>query len=132
MKPEDRVAELREFRQRHGHLAVPFKGNSGLVQWMLHKQKLHTEGKLDRRLQIQLDRLGFPWTEEEKQWEWWFARSQELVERTGGFAAKSGTEVAEWLAEQRQKMERGQLELDRADRLARIGFWKWSARNGRR
>lgn len=123
---------LEGYTRAHGHCSPPrrYSGDDQLAVWVQNQRIFKRKGKLAPSRIAAMEALGFDW--EPKQVVKPEDRVAELVERTGGFAAKSGTETAEWLAEQRQKMERGQLELDRADRLARIGFWKWSAKNARR
>ncbi|MBI5544608.1 MAG: helicase associated domain-containing protein [Deltaproteobacteria bacterium] len=121
---DDRVEQLREFRREHGHLAVPVRGNSGLVQWMAHKRLLHSRAQLDAKLERKLDAMGFPWTWEEQEWELWFARAIDLGRRTGRFEPKGGTTLDRWMCSQRQAASSGDLEEDRYHRLGSIGFWK--------
>ncbi len=121
---DDRVEQLREFHREHGHLAVPVRGNSGLVQWMAHKRLLHSRGQLDVKLERQLDAMGFPWTWEEQEWELWFARAAELGVRTGRFEPKAGTALDRWMQKQRRAASAGNIEEDCFQRLASIGFWK--------
>ena len=121
---DDRVEQLREFRREHGHLAVPGRGNSGLVQWMAHKRLLQSRGTLDAQVGRKLNAIGFPWTWEEQEWELWFARAKEFGKRAGHFAPTAGTTLERWIGSQRLAASSDELDSDRYRRLAGIGFWR--------
>ncbi len=121
--PEDRVAELRAFRRRYGHLAVPKNpAYSALAQWLKHKQGLWTSGALDSRLERALVGVGVPLDPNEIEWEEWFARLKAHRDRTGHLNVKPGTALARWMGAQREALRRGELDLACERRLASLGL----------
>jgi hypothetical protein len=122
--PDDRLEELRAFRRKYGHLAVPLKGNSALFQWMMHKRALHARGQLDRKLYAALDALGFPWTAEDRDWELWFSRAKEFAGRNGSFEVRESSTLGQWMQAQWLASASDDMEADRHRRLAALGFWR--------
>ena len=50
---------LKEFKEQHGHCAVPKKHPGGLRGWAIHQRSLKRRGRLDAGRDEKLDELGF-------------------------------------------------------------------------
>lgn len=122
--PDERLEELRAFRRKHGHLAVPLRGNSALFQWMMHKRALHARGELDRKLYAALDGLSFPWTAEDRDWELWFSRAKDFGARHGHLDVRETSTLGKWMQAQWLASASDDMDADRHRRLAAIGFWR--------
>jgi len=139
---EARFAELVAFQQQHGHLHVTLKNESspGLMHWRDNQRVNLRAGTLTPERQARLDAIGFEWVcpgrisvhKEEHfaaVWELMFTRLLDYKAAHGHTLVpgtwKEHPQLAKWVQRQRMHHQRGQLPVERQQRLADIGFaWK--------
>ncbi|MHB8874238.1 MAG: helicase associated domain-containing protein [Myxococcaceae bacterium] len=137
-------AELRAFRERHGHCDVPqhtTRGPTSLAQWVAVQRRRLKKGTLAARERRLLEELGFSFApkvnrrqaeERQRYWERMFAAAQEYAGRHGSLggatSSRADNPLAGWLQLQRSLHHRGKLDAERAKRLSRLGL-SWTPRD---
>lgn len=137
---DQRFAELRAFKQKHGHIRGVKEMGKQLFSWRNTQRGLRREGKLSAERIARLDAIGFEWADPrlqgldpqigwEKRWEFFFDQLKEFKKQRGHTLVPSdwreNKQLATWVAEQRKARRRGILPAKRQKRLEQIGFeWK--------
>ena len=126
-KWEDMFAKLKEYRQLHGDCLVPrgYKEDPALGIWV-NTQRMRRE-VLDPARRERLDSIEFVWDPLDKKWEDMFAKLKEYRQLHGDCVVpkdyKEDPSLGKWVVAQRSK--RGELDLNRRERLESIGFvWR--------
>ena len=130
----DRNFELaREYYETNGNLKVPaqYKTDDGdfLGQWIRLQRRKKAAGTLAPEREQRLCSIGMVWQNgEAAQWERTFDCARRYYEEHGnlivpaGYKTDDGMILSDWLKRQRQRLNDGTLELERAKKLAGIGL----------
>ncbi len=119
-------AELKRFRDKHGHCNVGHEWgqNDKLSCWVI-KQRARKEALIAKR-RAQLDQLGFDWDPRDSAWEVMFAELERYKERFGDCDVPAkwteNPELGSWVAIQRAFERRARLSAERKKRLDELGF----------
>ncbi len=126
----ERLKQLREFKQRHGHAFVPYKEPNGLGRWIAEQRHRYQRGLCDVSIYRELSSAGVPLRAFEARWERKFQALSRFHARRGhafiqNKDAKS-RDVADglyaWVLQQRQLRKQGRLSESRRRRLDALGF----------
>ena len=120
---EAHLEQLKAFRRRHGHVAVPFvPAYRALHLWLADRRAERRGGVLAPELRAALTGLSVPLTAEEVTWERRFALAADLQRRHGKKAMQATGVLGRWLAGERRRFAKGTLPLDREKRLVQVGL----------
>jgi hypothetical protein len=137
---EERLAQLREFRRRRGHVNVPqrWPEDPSLPIWIRNVRRAYRHGTLPPARVAQLERLGFRFRARAALWEAMFERLERFQKRFGHARVPSTWEedrkLARWVVKQRVSHREGKMAEARETRLAALGFFDgldvdpWDAR----
>lgn len=127
---EERFRRLGDWKQAHGHCAVPI-AQGELGTWVSKQRQLRKRGKLTAEKIEALNSLGFTWSTAEADWEDKFKRlCQWAKERGHASVPFNEGELGWWVNTQRQCKRKGKLSLAREERLRSLGF-VWNPSNSR-
>jgi superfamily II DNA or RNA helicase len=136
---EDRLAEVAEFKAKHGHCNIPAKypENPKLGGFANNMRRQHSKGQLSHERFSKLDELGFRWSGGKRdvmqQWSDHFAdlRNYKGVHGNCDVPAqyKENQSLAYWVAKQRERYHRGLMHPRRVQLLNEQGF-TWIGRPG--
>ncbi len=123
----------REYYETNGNLKVPaqYKTEDGdfLGQWIRLQRRKKADGSLAPERERRLSSIGMVWQNgEAAQWERAFDCAHKYYEEHGnlivpiGYRTDDGTILSDWLKRQRQRLNAGTLEPERAEKLAGIGL----------
>jgi hypothetical protein len=122
------VAELAEFKDRHGHANVPHGCREApeLAAWLHGVRCSRRSGRLDADRVAQLDGLGVVWEPEQNRWEEMFAALVDFKKQEG-HCNVPGTwtrdpKLAKWVIGLRAARKRNTLERERVEQLESLGF----------
>ena len=132
----ERLGQLRQFKEEHGHAFVPYKEPSGLGRWIAEQRYRYQRGLCDVSIYRELSRAGVPLRVFEARWETRFqqlsrfhalrghafiqnADTKASVEEDG---SESYKELYAWVLQQRQLRKQGRLSESRQRRLDALGF----------
>lgn len=137
---DQRFAELRAFKQKHGHMRGVKEMGKQLFSWRNTQRGLRREGKLSAERIARLDAIGFEWADPrlqgldpkigwERRWEFFFDQLKEFKKQRGHTRVpadwRENKKLATWVMEQRKARRRGILPAKRQKRLEQIDFdWK--------
>jgi hypothetical protein len=132
---EKRLAQLAEFKAKHGHCEVPqrYSLNPELGRWVKDQRTLKTKGTLSQERIDKLEELGFSWKVKstEISWEKHFNCLVSYKEIHGDCNVGKGTtddmKLVRWVDRQRQAKKKGKLSEERLEKLNNLGFI-WSGR----
>lgn len=143
---EERIEELLEFKEIHGHCRVPptYKENPELAQWVLNLRqnyRLREEQRLVVLSQERMDELeshGFEWDTKILKWADRLKELREFAEREGHVRVpkhyKDNPQLGRWTATQRtqyryyQEGKPSKLDDEQVRLLEEVGF-KWCDEN---
>lgn len=130
-----RFAELKAYKAEHGDCFVPvnWKKNRQLGIWVSAQRTLEKKKKLDPEKKKKLDRLGFIWTDQTKDyqqkkydelWQTHFERLCEYGHRYGKLqvSVKKDRSLQRWTCAQRKAYQEGTLSREKIAKLDQIGF----------
>lgn len=123
-----RMAQLKTFRQKHGHCDVPEADEHlSLSRWTDYVRNRQSEGLLDADRKAELDALGFSWESARLPgWDAQFARLLEYRAQHGDvlvpFGYPEDPALARWVQTQRMANRRGDLPPDRRQKLIDVGL----------
>ena len=123
----------RKYYKTNGNLKVPaqYKTDDGdfLGQWIRLQRRKKADGTLASEREQRLCSIGMVWQNgEAAQWERTFECARKYYEEHGnlivpaGYKTNDGTILSDWLKRQRQRLNDGTLEPERAEKLAGIGL----------
>lgn len=126
----ERLEQLKEFKQRHGHAFVPYKEPSGLGRWIAEQRYRYQRGLCDVSIYRELSSAGVPLSAFEARWERKFqALSRFHAQRGHAFIQNKDTGSVDvedglyaWVLQQRQLRKQGRLSESRRRRLDALGF----------
>jgi hypothetical protein len=132
---EDRLLQLLEFKEKHGHTLVPwkYKQNPQLGSWVSDQRKLRKSGNLKEERIAKLNEVGFIWEADtrskEQRWEDSMSQLLEFKEKYRHTLVPYNFDeyplLGQWVTDQRELHEKCTLKQDRVDKLNEIGFvWK--------
>lgn len=138
----ERLAQLRQFHEQHGHANVPkiSPSHPGLGNWATGVRTARKRGQLGEQFIQELDALNFRWLPDTKPdtqitpedtaaWEAHYAEVAELHRIHGHLSipdmGKLNTSLADWLIMQRQLLRLGRLHGYRTWQLESLGYY-WS------
>jgi hypothetical protein len=136
---EEKYLLLKQFKKREGHCNVPalFHTEDGikLGLWVAHQRRVKKKEKLDPDRQHHLEEIGIEWTcrkPAQRAWDEWFALLQQFQKREGHCKVhaqhtEDGTNLGQWVANQRQLKTKEKLDPDRQKILEEIGI-HWELR----
>jgi hypothetical protein len=131
---EANYSQLCQFQQENGHCNVPTHGKLRYVaKWCcrIRATKAHLTGEQIKAL----DDIGFDWVSRKDKED---AKWNEMFDRFARYKAEKNTclvpqdyaedpELGTWVANQRRRSKQGKVRVDRAEKLASLGF-VWKAR----
>lgn len=127
---EERFQRLGEWRNEHGHCAVPI-AQGELGTWVSKQRQLRKRGKLSKEKVDALNSLKFTWSTAEADWEEKFKRLCEWTSEHGHASVPFNEgELGWWVNTQRQCKRKGKLSDSREARLRTLGF-VWNPSNSR-
>jgi superfamily II DNA or RNA helicase len=135
-KWEEGFRRLLDYVERHGHARVPASytiTGYKLGQWITIQRQDRSKGRLDADRESRLqDVAGWTWDPVADLWEEGFRRLLDYVERHGDARVPQsymvdGYNLGSWVNSQRSRHNQKKLEMDRAERLARLPGWVWKA-----
>jgi hypothetical protein len=122
---EEHFNELLAFQQEHGHCEP--EEDHALHLWVQYQRAQRSAGQLAEERIRRLDEIHFPWhgMKAARRWEQRFAQLVEFHRAQGHCRIPihwpDDPTLATWLAMQRQRLHRGKLTKDRAERLLALG-----------
>lgn len=134
---DQRLAELRAFKLKHGHMRGEKAMGRQLFSWRNTQRGLRREGKLSADRIARLDAIGFEWSDPrlqglphkigwERRWEFFFSQLKAFKKLRGNTLVpadwRDNKQLATWVAEQRKARRRGSLSARRQKRLDQINF----------
>jgi hypothetical protein len=117
---EQRLDELRVFKEQHGHLHVPSRSGP-LGRWLKMARVKYNQGKLDGAIITRLEEMGLEWSE----WEAMYQELKEYKETHGNCVVPRREEfkrLNRWVTTQRQNYRVEKLSRYRITKLEEIGF----------
>ncbi|MBF0152476.1 MAG: Helicase associated domain protein [Magnetococcales bacterium] len=121
---------LMNFHRRFGHCLVPrsWAENPKLASWVTAQRQAYKSGSLPAEHIALLDPLGFIWDQQQVVQEELFLALQVYKQRFGHCDVPvewpENPQLGLWVASQRQRRARGELETERIKRLEDMGF-RW-------
>ena len=122
-------AELRTFKERHGHSRVTEDYSKKLANWTKRQRKDWKKGRLTDERKKLLDTVEFMWDsgdEANDSWEQMFALLARYKSQFGSCrvpdSRRQKSNLGRWVRSQRQARRKGRLREDRIKRLSQIGF----------
>lgn len=139
---EEAFTQLKLYSERYGHCRVPFPYNTDdgvpLGRWVYTQRKATNVTARYYRDAISDDRRkrlealpGWSWALHDENWEGAFAKLQDFVGREGhckvrhSYKTEDGMALGSWLGRQRAAFRKGELDLDRRQRLEALPGWVW-------
>ncbi len=125
---EERLNALAGFKLKAGHCEVPrgYAPDPKLATWLLVQRRDKRLGKLIPERVAKLEEIGVVWDPHNAAWERQFEALATFRAASGHCNVPRGYSVAPalptWITHQRAAKRRGQLSVDRAERLAALGF----------
>jgi ribosomal protein L24E len=129
---EDRLSQLLEYKEEHGHMFVPkkYERNPQLGEWVAKQRQFHKSGSLNEERIAKLNEVGFVWEAgnqwTDQRWEDRFLHLLEFKEKHGHTLVpqrfKQNPQLGTWVNEQRQLRKSGKLKEDRTAKLNEVGF----------
>lgn len=130
---EERCQALKEFKDAHGHINVPYayQGDRSLGEWVKDVRRGHLKVTMDQRKV--LNSHGFIWetrhNKREREWYAILGRLRNFTEQFGHCRVPAKFEqdspLSEWVRTQRREYKKGNFRPDRKKALDAIGF-VWS------
>jgi hypothetical protein len=131
---EANYSQLREFERENGHCNVPTHGKLRYVAKWCCRLRASKDHLTPEQIKA-LDAIGFDWISRKEKED---AKWNEMFERFAKYKEKKNTclvpqdyaedpELGTWVANQRRRSKQGKVRLDRAEKLASLGF-VWKAR----
>jgi hypothetical protein len=146
---EERLAELKDYTNTHGHCNVPYacKDNPPLAMWVCTQRRQYrrhrdakTSGMTAQRIK-QLDDVGFEWDPREAAWNEHLAELEDFCDAHGHcnvpISYKANPALAQWVKKQRDKYrlyrdgKRSCMTASRIQQLKELGF-EWVPRAAKR
>jgi superfamily II DNA or RNA helicase len=128
---EERYADLLNFQRVHGHCDVPstFPSDPSLAMWVGVQRRSKKKNSLNSHRKTLLDQIGFTWDPLGASWQKFFVCLQRFKDTYGHCNVpgqyNKDRELANWVANQRQRNRIGKVPLDRFNLLNDLGFnWK--------
>jgi hypothetical protein len=127
---------LESYAKREGNARVPLRHEENgrkLGTWVLGQRESKDEGRLAPDRIAKLSAVtGWSWSVLGDNWESWYNCLKAYVARTGNARPaiserENGKNIGIWVAHQRKSYADGNLDPERADRLAALEGWSWSA-----
>lgn len=123
---ESNYLRLKEYREQHGHAALPRSLDGKLYEWCVKQRAAWKRGKLSVSRYRLLSSLDFPWDAQ-------FAKWKAMFYELAAFRASHGhcnvplrtgsrAKLARWVVKQRHYHKHGLLRDERRRRLDGIGF----------
>jgi hypothetical protein len=134
---EENYAELKYYKQVHGHCNVPQKYTEapGLGGWVKLQRELYRNGNLNSKRKSKLGQLGFVWNVSMRFWEKRYVQLESYQQEHGHCNVPNAyTEIrglGRWVARQRTEYRKGQMPPEREALLNQIGF-QWRIHKKRR
>jgi len=118
-----RVSELEAFVRKFGHAAVTrsMPGYEELGHWAEHlRSRKH---QISKKRMKQLRAAGFVWDVLEDRWDERYEEVRASIKHHGRYISSAvSTSTATWVVKQRTRNTRGELEVERAQKLRAIGL----------
>jgi hypothetical protein len=137
---EERLAQLRQFRRRYGHVNVPrgWPQDPSLPVWIGNQRRSYREKTLSSARIARLEQLGLSFHVLATRWEAMFQKLARFRQRFGHARVptrwRKDPRLALWVVKQRSLYREGKLPRARQERLATLGFFEgldadpWDAR----
>jgi superfamily II DNA or RNA helicase len=134
---EEGFRQLCAYIDQHGNTRVrqSYKAPDGypLGSWVGNQREFYRKGTLvaDRRKRLESAHPTWTWDPMAARWEEAFDHLCAYVDHHGHalvpqrYTAIDGYALGTWVANQRQAKRRGDLSLDRENRLAKLNGWRW-------
>ena len=134
-----RLALLLDFATREGHCSVPARhveagirlGNWVVAQRQAYRNGLLAEGRIAALTAIP----NWAWNARDAQWEQNFALLEEYMNINSSLPITHtifrGSQLGNWIRDQRQAHSQGKLTAQREQRLANLSGWTWKGKRGR-
>ena len=124
---DEMFPELVEFFKLHGHCNVPldWQASQELARWVNYQRIAKRQNRLASEQTQRLDEIGFAWTASDGDWDATFAKLAEYLRPMHNGKPRNAAmslELKRWMMTQRSLKKRGELELEREQKLTRIGF----------
>jgi len=125
---EKMFAELKRYRDEHGHCNVPQKWpeNPQLAKWVSHRRGFKKTGKLSSAHKQRLDELEFDWGPSDSLWETRFAELKRYRDQHGDSNVPKvwgeNPQLGTWISGQRRSKKTGKLSSAHEQRLDELGF----------
>ena len=130
---EDMFAELRAYKEWHGHTNVSRWGDqSALGRWVSKQRAAKRSGRLASTRVRQLDELKFIWDMAEAYWETMIIELKSYRDVYGHCKVPAvhsdSPQLGKWVRTQRTQNKQGKLARERKERLDALGF-EWDVRD---
>lgn len=130
-----RLAELKRFRLRHGHVDVP-NHSSGLGIWLSRERVRYRRGRLPDHRRKALESVGVVFDLSQRTWDSCFTELVAFQRATGhcdvpsAWVTRSGRPLGKWVQYQRDRHGAGKLAAVRVRLLSSLGL-EWSPRRSK-
>jgi hypothetical protein len=129
---DEKLQELKRFREIHGHLNVPRYSADwkSLCHWTRYQRERKQSGKLTQNQIEALEELGFQWMTQKDSWEENYDKLKKFQEihNTCCVPYKVDKHLNIWVHTQRATNRENTLSLERKRRLDELGF-KWTMKD---
>jgi hypothetical protein len=128
------LRQLVMFKAEHKHCNVPqwYQPNLELAKWVNKQRTRKMRGRLSRDRIRRLDELGFAWAPFQEAWENMFRQLLAFKKEHGDCNVpqryRTNPALGSWANDQRTAKSRGELSVERARRLEKVGF-AWNVRD---
>lgn len=122
------LQQLIAHKHKHGNFNISTKHNRSLAQWAKLQRYAKRNGKLTVEKVRRLDAIGFDWRGEQDEQKRWIAMFESLAE----FKTQHGhcnvpsswgdKQLANWVTIQRRRKMRGQMDVERMEKLEQLGI----------
>jgi len=131
---DQRVEQLRKYKEERGHLNVVRKDDHDLYHWLANQKTYYHKGKLSPSRIKNLEDLGVLWKEEPKpkkkekdgkkrsSWEEKLQQIREFKEENGHTQIPTKNSLYYYLIEQKRKLKAGTLSSKKSEQLKEVGF----------
>lgn len=129
---QEMYAKLVVFHQKYHHCSVSQKNHDDkkFLSWLSTQRKLNTKRTITAERKNKLDALGFVWDFLEVQWEENYTDLVKFQKKYGHCNVPrrypANKTLSIWVSVQRRSANRGELNLDRKNKLEALGF-AWDA-----